>query len=193
MGTRPRKKVDSKAVFEHANFHRISKETLVFTLSRTKPIRPQIGLALSSVVLSAFSSEVYLKCLYSLENAGFLPEKDIHDLDKLFELLCDETQKGIETEWDEWASRDPIKKRMIAEFGSKVKTDLRSCLAEGAKAFAQYRYAYEGGVIKGFSLALLPEVLYNVIVSNKTDWGNKLSFPPATPVIHHIRPIIPGR
>ena len=70
----------------------------------------------------------------------------------------------------------PILQASRNKFGIKI--DLKSSLDAGAKAFIQYRYAYEGEALSGYGLGNLSEVLCNVIAIDKPEWGPTFDWPP---------------
>ena len=55
------------------------------------------------MVLAAFASELYLKCLFVIETGRAAPE--IHELRKLFLLLSETARLEIEASWDEYVQQ----------------------------------------------------------------------------------------
>jgi hypothetical protein len=83
MGSSPSLKFDPMKIFQHAtNFH-AADHRLRTTISPDKPEDFLIGRP--TMVLSAFASELYLKCLLCAEN-GTVPNE--HNLQTLFVRLA---------------------------------------------------------------------------------------------------------
>ena len=98
-----------------------------------------------SIVLPAFASELYLKCLICIES-GKSPPKE-HKLTALFLRLDLPTRKRIENLWDEDLKRPHRRRELICirglPDGDRLQTDLPYVLGIGAKAFEELRYLYE--------------------------------------------------
>jgi hypothetical protein len=96
------------------------------------------------MVLSAFASELYLKCLLCLETGR---AHRSHHLRNLFDKLQPTTQERLKALW-EVESNKPARQRVLAHIrslpgGERVKDDLPSVLQLGANAFQEIRYLYE--------------------------------------------------
>jgi hypothetical protein len=92
------------------------------------------------LVICAFSCELYLKCLISME--GNEPPTT-HNLKKLFKCVRGKTQRELEAAWDaDEATRNQLAKLGVM-VGSKVPETLRDALSDGANAFDGLRYAYQ--------------------------------------------------
>lgn len=129
---------------------------------------PQLAVDLSraSIVISAFSSELFMKCLLLMEGGG-VPK--IHDLDKLYGNLRKATRKAISIEWD----KDNTSFEMILIFlenkkNTKLPRDLESFLRMGAKTFSNLRYPERSET--HFFLDRLPRILERVILHRKPEW-----------------------
>lgn len=121
---------------------------------------------LPSLVVTAFSIEMYLKCLLSIET-GHVPA--VHVPKNLFDLLAPKTKDRTRALWlakvqmkaNHWA---------VAAPGEPPPYDLDAALAEAADPFVKLRYANEGPVNLRFRLSDLPEVLRDVILEMRPDW-----------------------
>jgi hypothetical protein len=120
------------------------------------------------IVLSAFASELFLKCLLLLEGTD-LPK--MHGLHALFDLLAPDTKSRITALWD--ADIEQKKDQWAAAQGDKPEPlDLPSALVGGGNAFAVLRYAHEGSVNLRFVLGDLPYVLRAAIIERKPEWAD---------------------
>ena len=129
---------------------------------------PNIRLMLPHVVLTSFSSELYLKCMILIET-GNVPSG--HDLAKLFDQLKDGTKQIIENEWNAETA-----KQSAVEVDRRAR-NLKDTLAKEANAFVTWRYAYEPGELCGFSLWNLPAILHKHILAIRPELQ-----PPSPPV-----------
>lgn len=97
-------------------------------------------LMIPNVVLRAFASEAYLKCLLTFRQKQFPPT---HDLHLLFSRLPSEDRGQIEKEWN--AAMLPMLQHVsthtTAEF--TVGTTLIQVLKQCAEAFKEWRYEVE--------------------------------------------------
>jgi hypothetical protein len=135
------------------------------------------------MVLSAFASELYSKCLLCMET-GRVPQG--HNLKMLFNALQPATRKRLEDLWDAEIRR-PERQRVIDHIrtlprGEELKLDLLYHLDVGANAFIELRYFYEKRQVY-FLLADFPNLLRKVILEHHPEWE---SVPP-TPATGPIR------
>ena len=107
------------------------------------------------VVVAAFSVELYLKCLLSIE-CGQYPET--HDLQKLFDQLKRETREALRKTHDARPSR-PGK--------------LDDLLAKGGDTFNKVRYLFEHRHQIEFGLNWFGEVVRQRIINLHPDWEAK--------------------
>jgi hypothetical protein len=127
------------------------------------------------MVLSAFTTELFLKCLICLEN-GLTPQG--HHLFELFEQLRTATQAKIIHLWDTQVvpHRDPEWTFIEnSRYGTakKFKRDLPGALSESSRAFEQIRYTYEPNSKNAyFNIGDLPRVLHRVILEMKPEWDS---------------------
>jgi hypothetical protein len=123
-------------IFEHASAFHWSFERLsnsVVPQSGSPPSEQEVGIiAHPAMVLSAFASELYLKCLLCVET-GNVPNG--HNLRDLFLKLKDETKLSLDGLWDT-DIRHPDKQAVIEKMrarynGEPVRTDLRHAIKLG--------------------------------------------------------------
>ena len=163
------KELTSFEVYQHADSF-----FLALHFAHTKCSRQEAGaIGIPICVWSAFSSELFLKCLYHIEK-GHLPG-GIHLLDRLFAKLTPATQRRLEQLWDEMAiQRKEILDNIDRAEGRARPRDLRSNLAAGADGFRLIRYLYEGkGGNFDFNLSDLPIILRHRILELKPEWARR--------------------
>jgi hypothetical protein len=123
-----------------------------------------------ALVLSAFASETFLKCLIALET-GHAP--DGHNLKNLFQILPRPTQRRIEELWDEYVQSQATFWDTIDKLAPHPSPrDLLTSLSEGNKGFVELRYSYEGETARRlrFRLGDLPRMLRRVILELRPEW-----------------------
>ncbi len=143
-------------------------------LLRTKQ-DPQLAVAVASpaLVLSAFASELYMKCILVIEK-GKAP--GWHHLKNLFDLISPAIQRKIERKWMQHTASDQTKRTYSAILqltGQYVRTDFDWTLSAGAQAFVKLRYIHEDdGFGTKFLLRQLPDMLREVIIEEmKPAWA----------------------
>jgi len=121
------------------------------------------------VVIDAFTTELFLKCLICIET-GSAPRE--HNLKQLFDLLSEATRTRIESCWDsEVVTRRREKWDKWERLGLKIARDLPSALAKGTNAFKRYRYSYEGDTQDlHYYLEDLPALLERLILEMKPEF-----------------------
>jgi hypothetical protein len=118
------------------------------------------------VVISAFASEIFLKCLLNLEGAK-IPQT--HNLETLFQALSADTRARVTELWD--AEVESKKAQWAAAQGDNpAPLDLPTALKDGGHTFDAVRYAHEGDVKCRFVMGDLPRVLRAVILEKKPEW-----------------------
>jgi hypothetical protein len=170
--------VEPFAVFQHADgFFRALNQ-----LHQTSNPQAIDQIILPAIVLSAFASELFFKCLLCIETGK---TAQIHLLLDLFKKLTPDTKKTIEKYWDLVVSeRKDVLDRLDQSRG-RTPRDLKSNLTAGSDGFRLVRYIYEGNQPPFFfGLSDLPIVLRNTIVEMRPDW-----FAQATPVVHEPHPV----
>jgi hypothetical protein len=119
------------------------------------------------VVLGAFTTELFLKCLVCIET-GNAPRD--HNLRRLFDHLSMEARTRIQNLWNSATIRRSKKWDELEKFGLSMPRDLPSALDKGSSAFERIRYSYEGkteGV--HFYLEDLPAILERLILEIKPE------------------------
>lgn len=172
MARQPLKGINPLDIFMHAKgFH----EAENYIANERMGHNPQLALEMGQavMVLAAFNSELFLKCLICIET-GLVPTG--HYLDGLFDQLSPETRARIEHIWktEIVPLRDPMWTSIEKNFGNgeTLHRDLPSAIKAGRRAFEKMRYAYEPES-KGsqFYIADLPRLLYYVILEKKPEWA----------------------
>jgi hypothetical protein len=95
-------------------------------------------MASPSMVLSAFTIELFLKCLLLLEGKEIDPT---HHLNVLWKKLSHKRKRRIEEAWDKEARPKII--QINQQFGLGVPSDLPNALVRCGRAFEHIRYGYE--------------------------------------------------
>jgi hypothetical protein len=106
------------------------------------------------ITLSSITLEIYLKCIFNLENNK--NSNDEHNLLRIFKSLKIETQKAIEDYYNSYLANDRLAKKAKEELGIPFDLNIYSVLKEISNSFEKWRYPYEHGQ-KGY-----PGV-YNII------------------------------
>jgi hypothetical protein len=120
------------------------------------------------MVISAFASELFLKCLKLIDGKG---TSNSHKLAELFGDLSHDTQALIRAEWDTMlAVSEPMYQELERKHRVKIPRDLNTSLAECGEAFMKLRYIYELPKGSTFYITQLPLVLKNVVKKLKPDW-----------------------
>jgi HEPN domain-containing protein len=160
----------------HESFVRLQNSTI--PAEGGPPLEQDVGLvAHPSMVLSAFASEIYLKCLLCVET-GSVPNG--HNLEELFKKLDNDTKLSIDGLWDT-DIRHPDKQAVIQKMrdrynGEPKRTDLRYALKLGKLGFQELRYFYERER-SFFMLSHLPYVIRRAILIRFPSWGSILPAP----------------
>lgn len=157
--------VDPKGVFMTAEVFRASSLILGNLMNHGMP-----QYMFPMVICSSFSLELHLKCLILIEGGT---SAKLHDLERLFSKLTPGSQKKIRT------SYEPRKRKMDAMFAAvkgvpAPKSDFDFVLHASAKAFENFRYAFEGIVQDqtGWMASPICECVRERIVELQPDWGN---------------------
>jgi HEPN domain-containing protein len=166
-GIKPRAHILPVSIFLHAASFREAQ--LILEESRVPQVQRK-ALVLPGCVLSAFTSELLIKCLICIERGGKPPRG--HDLLELFEKLSARTRKRLEAIWTDHLQLHRNKfEELQREVGLKLPSDLRSALALGGKAFELIRYLYEGLEEEfAFYLGAMPDILGKVVLELRPDW-----------------------
>jgi hypothetical protein len=169
-------------IFEQAGC--FQQTLMVLRAVPQEDIHSAVTLAEPLVVLSALTTELFLKCLICLES-GNAPRG--HDLRKLFDQLAAPTRERIENLWNsKVAARRAKEWDRIEELGLRVPRDLPSALARGTNAFERVRYSYEGNT-EGvhYYVGDLPTLLEGVILEIKPELDAFRRNPLPLPAVRH--------
>ena len=170
MSARPKAAFDPLKIFAHASRFHESNITLRRSVPRDQPEHlPRI--AHPAMMLSVFASELYLKCLLSMEN-GKVP--NTHNLKALFKYLQPATRKRLEELWDQ-SVRQPHRQVVLNHIrtlpeGQNLRLDLTYALDIGANSFIELRYLYETNRTY-FLLGDFPDMLRTVILERQPSWA----------------------
>ena len=128
-----------------------------------------------AMVLSAFSAELFLKCLLILD--GQRPP-DVHHLRTLFELLHPQRKVRIEELWDKSVAAN------VHEFENterlldiKIPRDLKTALSDCGNAFDGLRYVYEDPSKVKFYIIDFARIVRTVILEFRPDWHSSTNSP----------------
>jgi hypothetical protein len=172
---------DPLKIFQHASHFHESDHRLRNTVPQDRP--DQIPLiAHPAMTLSAFASELYLKCLLCVET-GRVPST--HNLRALFRQLQPATRRRLEDLWDQDIRRFERQKvlnhiRTLPK-GEELKLDLPYALDIGANSFIELRYFYETSR-SYFLLSDFPNLLRIVILERFPSWATVPPTPPKGPI-----------
>jgi HEPN domain-containing protein len=120
-----------------------------------------------AMVISAFASELMLKCLLILESKT---PPNHHDLKLLFDLLDPSHQFQIEALWNtDQAERKEITDRHEKAMGVNIPRDLATALNDCRHAFQGFRYLYEDPKRPSFYITFFPHLIRSLI-KDITGW-----------------------
>jgi HEPN domain-containing protein len=166
--------VDPRRVFASAEHFNRSMGIL-----RSQMIGPEMVAVIAQPVMamSAFTSELYLKCLLCIQS-GNVPRG--HHLKNLYSNLERSTRRRIEKRWDAYIpSQAEMYDFAEKELGHPIPRDLESALKMGALSFEEMRYLFEEGATQAqFMLMDLPQILQSVVLEMKPEWQGSLLFNP---------------
>lgn len=127
----------AKDIYDSANNFQAASNVLSQKISETNDIGTYIA---PFITVTSFAIELYLKCIYVIETGK--PAPGIHDLEKLYGNLGEESKIVIEMVYNMLVQQDPIVNAM-KEKVPEMKTDLESVFKEISGAFIKWRYSYE--------------------------------------------------
>jgi len=120
-----------------------------------------------SIVLSAFASELYLKCLLALEG------KDVpktHNLKTIFKRLRGKTQNRLTDRWTTYLKTTEDGIRLVNKYENYDASDLLTVLADGSNTFDEIRYSFERTPKTEFVISNLPWLIRDEILDLKPEW-----------------------
>jgi hypothetical protein len=169
MKKAPKVALDPLKIFVHASRFHESNIRLRRSVPADKPEHvPRV--AHPAMMLSVFASELYLKCLLSME-LGKVP--NTHNLKALFRDLQPATRKRLEDLWDQDIRR-PQRQTVLDHIrtspgGQNLRLDLVYARDVGANSFIELRYLYETNETY-FLLGDFPNLLQAVILERQPSW-----------------------
>jgi HEPN domain-containing protein len=164
---RQKHNIDPSKIFVQA--HRFFRATkMLYEKAKDDPLGPD-ELVLPAATLSAFTCELFLKCLICIES-GDVPRG--HNLQALFEKLSVSTKARVEEMWDEYAKHmAPSWDQGELDMGLKIARDLPSAISAGSRAFELIRYRHEDHPDDfQYNLDVLPHMLGCIAFELRPDW-----------------------
>jgi hypothetical protein len=160
--------IDPHKIFQHAEkFYWVLEHLL-----RGENAKNIDRIAHPAVTISAFTSELYFKCLLSIKTGTFAAG---HDLKKLFGAVDPQIRKRIEELWDAhiWEQhRTETLRHLEAKITTAVARDLSWALGAGSHAFEEARYLYEDDKPNlKFILSDLPGILRTILLELQPNWS----------------------
>lgn len=155
---------DPRDIFNTANSFDEATRALAEKLAKTN----DVGTYMAPIItLSSFSVELYLKCIYFIEQGK--PALKTHRLDKLYESLSEGSQMVIRLIYDVSVKHDPLVQTMLRKVPS-AKVDLLTVLNEFSDAFEKWRYSHHKEFHGFHASGPLIKALKARIGSLKPDW-----------------------
>jgi hypothetical protein len=178
----PKPNIDALKIYMNAESYRIADHILRVEGQKD----PNLMAVISGphMVLSAFASELYFKCLACLET-GNVPHT--HNLKALFRDLSVLSRNRIEQLWNAHApGLEPLWQHMEQSLGKKISRDFQVLLDKSSNAFTELRYAHEEPK-SSFLVGDLPPMIRTVILERRPMWatlrhGRPTSLPRGMPV-----------
>lgn len=174
MAKPPLEGINPLDIYIHALGFHVAEDILGKVTTSPNP-QLAVQVVQSVMTLSAFTTELFLKCLLCLETT-LTPQG--HHLFELFQQLKPETQAKIAMLWDTKIvpHRDREWKIIEANYGgsAKMHRDLPGAISASSRAFEKIRYSYEPGSRKDsdFNISDLPRILRRIILEKKPEWSN---------------------
>jgi hypothetical protein len=160
----PKSPLDPKQVYDQADRFHLAEHLLNVQLAMDDATRNMVRIP--AMVVSAFSAELYLKCLLLLEDKSF---GAIHNLHKLFVPLTDATKVKVQAQWDEMLTKTATERDAFEKkYGTVVPKDIAAALSECGDTFELLRYVYEGKTIKHYT-PYLP-LVFRRVIKDLTGW-----------------------
>ena len=113
-----------------------------------------------AIVCSAFSVELFIKCLVMVEGGG-APRG--HQLKALFSLLSQSSQAAVAQRFGELVGSNPTARAMTAQF-PHISLEIEDVLDTVNRVFEQWRYAYEGEAGSAYGLGELAQAVQERVV-----------------------------
>ena len=161
-------KIEPEKIFHHAVSFYGAQKVLLRSIDVAIGSPEAQSLMIPTATLSAFTCELFLKCLICIER-GYAP--DGHNLRDLFDLLSGKTRKRIQDRWDDYAKKYEHRWVERERLTGPIARDLPSALSAGSKAFELLRYMHEEGEGFQFYIGALPDMLVRVAFELRPDWA----------------------
>ena len=175
MNKQAKQRVDPLKIYFNAERYRIADHVLRVEGHKDQNLMAIIGSP--HMVLSAFASELYLKCLICLETCNAPPT---HNLRALFRDLSLHTRMRIEQLWNNHMPQlEELWTFIEKETKKSIPRDLVGLLDISSKAFTQLRYAHEDDS-GSFMVGDLPVMLRTVILEKRPLWATLRHTPPTS-------------
>jgi hypothetical protein len=150
---------DPKLIFVHALKFMRAEEHL---RNSQKPPTPDFE---PIMILSAFASELFLKCIHAIAGTT---ASDTHRLNVLFRRLHNTRKNRITELWNISPAPEAMK-NFNRDAKANESSELLPLLRGSGDAFERLRYAYESGG-GTFLIPWLPRVLCQAILEIKPEW-----------------------
>ena len=155
------------AFFEHAT-KLIATDAARIAHSMPVGAKASLPHIIPTTVNSAFSLELYLKCLRIIEGN---PAGNTHDLECIFDKLLPESKKAIRKYFREELNRKPIVIQLRAAGYSNRKLQFRFILRNAKDAFEQWRYYFERKrKTKSYNAEAIRHSVRRVIIERHPKW-----------------------
>lgn len=132
-----------------------------------------LEVALPMFVMSAFASELFLKCMH-IQAHGAFPKT--HDLQRLVLGLPEDVRADIEKHWNaHYKSFTQAAKVVSVRNNKDLILDFNKAIASQKDTFVRLRYTFSGKSISSTSddtpmLDKLPYLLRNVLIQRNPEW-----------------------
>lgn len=154
----------SRDIFDTANNFAEATRALNEKLSTTNDVGTYIAPIMTN---ASFSIELYMKCIFMIENGR--PAPKIHELDKLFARLGDDSKAFIGLLYNKFVGGSPSVKALL-ENVPEVKIDLPSVLKEASRTFEKWRYRFQKNLTGFPTSGQLMDALRARIQMLKPEW-----------------------
>ena len=180
MATPPGNKLhvyDARAIFDTAEVFHTSAERLFRAF-----VQESIQIIPASLTCYAFSLELYLKSLITIEKGGF-PSKGAHDLQAFFTDLSQDAQDKIRSIATQFGTKRAIQFQEGAKkMGAPTPPDFDydTALTASKRGFVNWRYVYENNFKpdEGWQGGEIIFAVRAVILEHHPDWGSAWQYPP---------------
>ncbi len=123
----------------------------------------KVPFVIPGIVCSAFSVELFMKCLVMVERGG---APRTHRLITLFSRLAPDSRVAIAHRFDELIAASPTAQAMKGQFPD-VSLTIDDVLDTVDRVFEQWRYAYEGQAGSAYGLGELAQAVCERILELK--------------------------